>query len=134
MSDSILDAFQRFDKDGTGSISRDELADVLQLLDQAWDNNSIDRLLLQADASGDGELQIEEFLRWIFAETSEVAKMEVAIGNFTYVLSGCSRKNSMGSMCKQVPASVGGLCSTVPQIRGICSFTRRSNNGQCFTS
>ena len=33
-----------------------------------WDNERVAELLATADASGDGKLQIGEFLQWIFAE------------------------------------------------------------------
>lgn len=62
---SVLEAFQKFDKDGSGSISRDELGQVLKSLDpEGWDKDSIDQVLADADASGDGQLQMKEFIRW----------------------------------------------------------------------
>ena len=42
----------------------------LLLLPRSWDDGSIDELLAKADESGDGELQLEEFVRWLFAEAT----------------------------------------------------------------
>ena len=62
---TVLEAFNRFDADGSGSISREELGQVLKSLDpEGWDKDSIDQVLADADASGDGSLQIKEFIRW----------------------------------------------------------------------
>lgn len=67
--ESILEAFKKFDSDGSGSISREELGQVLKALDpEAWDKDSIDQALADADASGDGQLQIKEFLRCSFLQ------------------------------------------------------------------
>eukprot|EP00438_Fugacium_kawagutii_P012020 Skav218162 [mRNA] locus=scaffold5213:34583:35180:- [translate_table: standard] len=71
---SVLEAFQKFDTDGSGSISRKELGQVLKALDpEAWDKDSIDQALVDADASGDGQLQIQEFLRWAFAQDKSIS-------------------------------------------------------------
>ena len=100
---AVLDAFQKFDKDGNGSISREELVEVLRTLDpDDWDDNSIDHLLASADANGDGALQIEEFLRWVFAE--DVSKLGTAsLGNsfLTILIDGSSRDDLNGEYVQQ---------------------------------
>lgn len=60
MAQSVLEAFRRFDRDGSGGISREELAEVLGALGPEWDDAAVDELLSAADGSGDGELQVEE--------------------------------------------------------------------------
>ena len=98
----VFTAFQRFDQDGSGYITGEELTRVLQSLEpddsrhllnifwailasfchqnctkggffwaasvQDWDNERVAELLATADSSGDGKLQIGEFIKWIFAE------------------------------------------------------------------
>ena len=73
-SEQVLEAFQKFDQYGSGSISREELGEVLKSLDNAWEDEAIDELLAQADESGDGELQLKEFVGWLFAEDSHLDK------------------------------------------------------------
>eukprot|EP00435_Cladocopium_sp_Y103_P074181 s120_g47.t1 len=63
----ILAAFKNFDKDGSGSISKTELTDVLKELDPAWNEDSLKRLMANADANADGKLQTQEFVNWIFS-------------------------------------------------------------------
>ena len=54
--------FADFDADGSGAISRAELAAALARLDVAVDDAEVDRLVAAADADGDGEIGLPEFL------------------------------------------------------------------------
>eukprot|EP00437_Effrenium_voratum_P004130 CAMPEP_0181423132 /NCGR_PEP_ID=MMETSP1110-20121109/13972_1 /TAXON_ID=174948 /ORGANISM="Symbiodinium sp., Strain CCMP421" /LENGTH=1183 /DNA_ID=CAMNT_0023546251 /DNA_START=81 /DNA_END=3632 /DNA_ORIENTATION=- len=97
---TVLKAFQRFDKDGSGSITRDELSQVLRgLKSSEWDDDSIDQLLAAADSSGDGQLQVEEFVKWIFAEEQTISAG--ATGKFRLRVSGCSRPELDGDYVQQ---------------------------------
>ena len=35
---------------------------------ETWTKRSLDQLMLQADRSGDGSLNLGEFMKWMFAE------------------------------------------------------------------
>lgn len=35
---------------------------------ETWTKRSLDQLMLQADRSGDGSLNVGEFMKWMFAE------------------------------------------------------------------
>ena len=99
-SEAVVKAFKQFDTNGDGSISREELGTVLKRLQpDAWDQGSVDRLLSQADTSGDGQLFIDEFVNWAFAEGKDV-KAEVE-GGFSFIVSGCSRGELNGEYLKQ---------------------------------
>ena len=99
MSSSLVETFKRFDQDGNGLISREELGCVLKELDENMDNLAIDRLMAWADTSGDGQLFYEEFLRWVFAE--DFGQEEKELDSFTFVISGCSRSELNGSYVQQ---------------------------------
>ena len=53
-------AFEYYDKDGSGSISVDEIKDVLgvgkNISERVWD-----QVVLEVDENGDGEVSFEEF-------------------------------------------------------------------------
>ena len=99
---AVLEAFKKFDKDQNGSISKEELAEVLKTLDpEDWDDNAIDRLMASADANGDGALQIDEFLRWIFAEDVEQLGTELGNSSLTILIDGCSRADLNGEYVQQ---------------------------------
>ena len=50
-----------FDKDGGGSISIDEIKEVLSF-GQDLDDDAFDELVEQVDENGDGEVSFEEFV------------------------------------------------------------------------
>ena len=100
--EAVLEAFKKFDKDGNGSISREELIEVLRALDpDDWDDNSVDHLLASADANGDGALQIEEFLRWVFAEDGHQLGTKLGNSSLTILIEGCSRDDLNGEYVQQ---------------------------------
>jgi Ca2+-binding EF-hand superfamily protein len=67
--DDVRTVFRKFDQDGDGVITREELKGALHLLDPTWTDDIIDALLACMDASGDGLVQYEEFVEWVFKET-----------------------------------------------------------------
>ena len=64
----------------------------VQALDEDWNDEAVNVLLAQADASGDGELQFQEFVSWVFAEDPSTLGRPEATGDFTLVISGASRE------------------------------------------
>ena len=61
--DEISEAFKIFDEDGNGFIDTDELRGVMQSIDQDVRRADIEEMIKQADASGDGQIDIEEFMQ-----------------------------------------------------------------------
>jgi len=57
-----LQAFQQFDQDGNGFVSREEAMRALQML--GFDQATIDTLLMQSDANMDGKLSYAEFVNF----------------------------------------------------------------------
>ena len=54
-------AFDFFDKDKSGSISVDEIKEVLGVKKKLTDDNIWNELIREADADGNGEIDFEEF-------------------------------------------------------------------------
>ncbi|CAK9008277.1 unnamed protein product [Durusdinium trenchii] len=104
---AVLAAFKEFDTDDSGSISREELGEVLKSLSEdAWDDSAIDQLLSQADESGDGELQISEFVRWLFAEDLSIFKTKglrksFRAGDFTFLIQQSPSEELNGEYVQQ---------------------------------
>mmetsp|Transcript_14836 Transcript_14836/g.42009 ORF Transcript_14836/g.42009 Transcript_14836/m.42009 type:complete len:554 (-) Transcript_14836:147-1808(-) len=66
-------AFSCFDINGDGVIDKAELTTVLQALDpRFFTERTINILLAEADADGDGEIHYTEFVSWLFDEDPEV--------------------------------------------------------------
>ena len=58
-------AFQQFDADGSGSISADELGSALRSCRGDLSEEDVEALLAKADASGDGSVDYNEFLKMV---------------------------------------------------------------------
>lgn len=68
----MIDIFKRFDTNGDGMITIDELSAVLKVLcPMMWDDRSIQQCLTLADKNGDGCLNIDEFAEWLSADSAD---------------------------------------------------------------
>ncbi|KAL1861755.1 hypothetical protein VTK73DRAFT_6931 [Phialemonium thermophilum] len=59
----LLNAFQVFDKDNSGTISASELRQVLSSLGENLTDNELDEMLKMADRNGDGTIDYNEFVQ-----------------------------------------------------------------------
>ncbi|KAH6845627.1 hypothetical protein B0I37DRAFT_380713 [Chaetomium sp. MPI-CAGE-AT-0009] len=57
----LLNAFKVFDKDGSGTISSDELRNVLKSLGENLTDDEVDEMIKLADRNGDGSIDYHEF-------------------------------------------------------------------------
>jgi len=59
-NNKLQSAFKMFDKDGGGSISTDEIRQVLSF-GQNLEESVVNDIIKQVDANGDGEISFDEF-------------------------------------------------------------------------
>jgi len=62
----VTESFNRWDADGSGGISEEEMADVLKELNPEITDAKIKLLFSAADTNSDGIINIEEFCKFIF--------------------------------------------------------------------
>jgi len=75
----VTTVFQHFDRNGDGVIQREELVQVLRLLDgDSWTDERIDELVIAADANRDGKIQFDEFLKWVFSSGDATPPLSTA--------------------------------------------------------
>mmetsp|Transcript_1783 Transcript_1783/g.3044 ORF Transcript_1783/g.3044 Transcript_1783/m.3044 type:complete len:592 (-) Transcript_1783:71-1846(-) len=68
----IVDTFKKFDANGDGKISRDELKRVLKAISgDKFDDASVDAMLSACDTNKDGFVQYEEFVNWVTQENGK---------------------------------------------------------------
>ncbi len=54
-------AFKKFDEDGNGYITSNELNDILSRMGRHLSRNEIDAMVKSLDSSGDGRISFDEF-------------------------------------------------------------------------
>lgn len=59
-----FEIFKRFDRDGSGSIDRRELARLLEALDQQIDEDELEVALASIDSNQSGRISWNEFNAW----------------------------------------------------------------------
>lgn len=69
----FLDAFKLFDKDNSGSISTDELGDVMRSLGQNPTQEELEAFIDEVDEDGDGQCDFPEFLTMVRCAASSHA-------------------------------------------------------------
>ena len=76
----IVEAFQRYDTDGNGELSLDELKELLQSLGlgatMEEDENFLDRWIQKIDKDGNGSIDFEEFIS-IFNNMKDNSAMDI---------------------------------------------------------
>ena len=63
--DELREAFKVFDKDGNGYISAAELRHVMTSLGEKLTDAEVDAMMKEADADGDGQVDYEEFVKYV---------------------------------------------------------------------
>lgn len=63
---TVKKAFQKFDKDGNGTIDAQELQELSKMLGQPLDDDQLAAALKDLDLNGDGVIDEKEFSRWYF--------------------------------------------------------------------
>jgi len=75
----LRDAFKIFDADGSGSISSDELGDILKILGQNTSNEELKSMISKIDQDGNGTIDFEEFADFLASgERVSVTSVESA--------------------------------------------------------
>lgn len=82
--ETIRKVFREWDKDGNGTISRQELSQVMRALCGHLTQDDVEILMTEADANGNGVIDLDEFVAWLTKPTS--ASQGKAIINYSKVL------------------------------------------------
>merc|ERR1719474_1558216 len=70
--DDVKAAFKRFDSNGDGALSRNELAAAMKSSGQSYSDVEIDAIFSLGDTDGDGEVSLQEFVELMSPSSSEV--------------------------------------------------------------
>lgn len=70
IQEQVLAAFKKWDVNGDGTISRDEVAAMFSKIDASFTGDDFDKLFHAADLDGNGKIDYHEFVMFIFQATS----------------------------------------------------------------
>merc|ERR1711997_356272 len=70
------EAFDEFDKDGSGTISNKELLQVMRSIGQNPTEDEILEMVMETDLNGDGTIDFQEFVEMMKKKSSETDQME----------------------------------------------------------
>lgn len=68
--EEMKEVFNKFDKNGDGKISREELISILSALGSAPSSDEVDRIMSEMDKDGNGYVDLEEFMAFQRTETN----------------------------------------------------------------
>ena len=71
--------FEQIDVDGSGSLDREELADLAERLGAALKPAELDEAMAEMDENGDNCIDLDEFMRWWQGARNTGAKWDVMI-------------------------------------------------------
>lgn len=72
----LVDTFLAWDKDGNGTVSAEELKDVLQHVNPKFTEVTLAKMMGDIDVNGDGVIDIREFVSWLSGENLKKKKMK----------------------------------------------------------
>merc|ERR1740129_1029829 len=67
-------AFKRFDRDGDGALTKDELAAAMKSSGESYSDVEVDAIFSLGDVDGDGEITLEEFIGLMSPSASSVVQ------------------------------------------------------------
>jgi Ca2+-binding EF-hand superfamily protein len=87
VEEKIKASFERYDTDGNGVITPDELSSLFSALDPDLNENEVKQIVAVSDANKDGVIDFKEFVDWLFnrkgggkgGKTAEKARAEEAV-------------------------------------------------------
>ena len=64
----LMDVFMVFDKDGSGTISAEELRSAMRVIGEKLTYDEIEDAIKLADTGGDGEVDYDEFIQFVLSD------------------------------------------------------------------
>lgn len=80
LSEMCREAFLQYDIDGSGYLDKGEIAALLNDMNDNYDHQKLDHHFQEIDTSGDGKIDFDEFVRFMYLLITETVKRELTSG------------------------------------------------------
>ena len=113
--DDLRRVFAMLDKDGSGTLDRDEISKVADFFSVDQDfmsDDALDAAMLEMDANGDGEVDLEEFEGWWAQRRSKATRALSTQGTPTRDVAGAHRASDTSHAEPAVDTAKGTQSST----------------------
>jgi len=103
----LREAFAVFDKDGGGTISRQELGAVLRAFDKNFSDDQLKKIVSKFDVDGDGQIDFAEFLAMMTKqERKDVDELREAFAVFDKDGDGTISANELEIVMKAIGENI----------------------------
>jgi len=124
------EAFSVFDTDGSGSISSDELKEILLMgTGQSLSSAEVDAFIAEVDVNGDGELDVDEFEQMWKVWTAGAATKRPPPNKPGGAGSSASGSSASGSTASAASASSSSMSVPSAKARPAANVPNRANAG-----
>ncbi|CAE7257537.1 CMD1 [Symbiodinium natans] len=72
----LVDTFLAWDKNGDGSVSSEEMSQVLKQVNPKFTEVTLKKIFAEIDVNGDGVIDLQEFVSWLSGENLKKKKMK----------------------------------------------------------
>lgn len=114
----IEECFAVLDKDGTGTISREELHSVLTTEGEPLSEEEFGRMMSYADKNGDGQIDYREFAALLIGSSSKVVEEMAQITDLDIMLSVQEARSNGYTSIKRSPAGLRATEYITPKLLG----------------
>mmetsp|Transcript_35809 Transcript_35809/g.64992 ORF Transcript_35809/g.64992 Transcript_35809/m.64992 type:complete len:438 (-) Transcript_35809:466-1779(-) len=73
---SLIETFMKWDEDGDGTVTPEELEKILRKVNPKFTAVSVEKMMKEIDANGDGFIDIHEFVDWLSGQNLKKKKMK----------------------------------------------------------
>jgi len=73
---ALIETFMKWDEDGDGTVTPQELEVILKKINPKFTSVSVEKMMKEIDANGDGFIDIHEFVDWLSGQNLKKKKMK----------------------------------------------------------
>jgi len=130
VSAEILKVFQAYDLDSNGTISREELTTILQILNkEEWTEDKCNAVFKEVDADKNEKIDVDEFVRWLTGKPADQRVKDVKSTGENLVAAGDELDTVLENLFQLYDQDQDGLIERMELLDGEESRLGKMNFG-----